>query len=388
MSDTFTGFIHGWGAKTTRFEIPLASHVNVSTPLQQPQERTEEQTNTKIPIFCHGAADCAFISPTNSHLDERIVCHHRYKEPGLLDFCFNLNINQERKGLLLYVSSSKSIVVYSDSNYSLWCFGINIIRDSFNREQYHNTVDKADKINATINNASLTSKADPNPDNDLNKNQRVDTSEASIAPELVEVTIKRKYSPLILPAVKNKDEINEIDDQKGVTLNTAKAGSGLELEGAVAAAEAEGAMEVVEAVEETVDRKSSTFVDNVTDLVVKPTDVINDNDQFDEPIRPAEAGLGLGSGLGLGLGLEVAAVETKEVEEGALKKSNSKGISGIYQDLNHTLISSNIIVRQIAAGDSHCLVLTDSNELYSYGKLGLGLGLELVIRDMRGKVLK
>ena len=49
----------------------------------------------------------------------------------------------------------------------------------------------------------------------------------------------------------------------------------------------------------------------------------------------------------------------------------------IYKSLRYTLIAEKFLVKQIAAGDSHCLVLDSSNVLYSFGtgtsgELGLG----------------
>lgn len=49
----------------------------------------------------------------------------------------------------------------------------------------------------------------------------------------------------------------------------------------------------------------------------------------------------------------------------------------IYKNLKHNRLSSRILIKQIAAGDTHCLVLTDNYKLYTFGtgnngELGIG----------------
>ena len=74
-------------------------------------------------------------------------------------------------------------------------------------------------------------------------------------------------------------------------------------------------------------------------------------------------------------------VPTKNVLEKHLKSTESitetDSDIDIYKSLRHTLIAERFLVKQIAAGDSHCLVLDSSNVLYSFGtgtsgELGLG----------------
>ena len=50
---------------------------------------------------------------------------------------------------------------------------------------------------------------------------------------------------------------------------------------------------------------------------------------------------------------------------------------GIYKNYKHNLICLKRIILQIATGESHCLVIADSNELYSFGTGSCGeLGIE------------
>ena len=70
-------------------------------------------------------------------------------------------------------------------------------------------------------------------------------------------------------------------------------------------------------------------------------------------------------------------VSTKNVLEKTENITETDSDIDVYKRLRHTLIAKRFLVKQIAAGDSHCLILDSSNFLYSFGtgangELGLG----------------
>ena len=84
--------------------------------------------------------------------------------------------------------------------------------------------------------------------------------------------------------------------------------------------------------------------------------------------------------------IEVGRGKGEKIQEQSIPDTNSRG--DVYQNLRHSHVASCVFVTQIAAGETHCLVLTAGEEAFSFGtgdsgELGVGVCVE-ANRGLRG----